>query len=73
MMLAKVDEGEVKAILFHMHLDKSPGPDGMTPDFYQKCWDIVKLDIVRTVQQFFATGKIDVELRSTNIALIPKN
>lgn len=23
-----------------MHLDKSPGPDGMNPGFYQRFWDI---------------------------------
>lgn len=25
---------EVKKVSFHMHPDKSPGPDGMTHDFY---------------------------------------
>ena len=29
-----------------MHPDKSPGPNGMNPAFYQKIWSIVCKDIV---------------------------
>lgn len=35
-MMRLVEQQEVKSVLFHMHLDKSPGPDGMSPGFYQK-------------------------------------
>lgn len=35
-LLRHVEETEVKEALFHMHLDESPGPDGMTPGLYQK-------------------------------------
>ena len=35
-MLMPIDEEEVKAAAFQMHPDKSPGPDGMSPGFYQK-------------------------------------
>ncbi|XP_074342149.1 uncharacterized protein LOC141679584 [Apium graveolens] len=31
-LLADIDSKEVKDGLFHMHPDKSPGPDGMSPD-----------------------------------------
>lgn len=40
-----VEQQEVKNALFHMHPDKSPGPDGMSPGFYQKYWSIVGSDI----------------------------
>lgn len=33
MMLAPVEEKEVKEALFHKHLDKGSGPEGMTPGF----------------------------------------
>ncbi|XP_060959342.1 uncharacterized protein LOC115704505 [Cannabis sativa] len=36
-LLQPLTDEEVKKALFQMHLDKSPGPDGMTPGFYQKC------------------------------------
>lgn len=37
MLLEDVEEKEIKAAFFHMHPDKSPGPDGMSPGFYLKC------------------------------------
>lgn len=33
-LMAEVEEKEVKAALFSMYPEKSPGPDGMSPDFY---------------------------------------
>uniref|UniRef100_A0A803PW48 Reverse transcriptase domain-containing protein n=1 Tax=Cannabis sativa TaxID=3483 RepID=A0A803PW48_CANSA len=45
-LLRPIEADEVRKALFQMHLDKSPGPDGMTPGFYQKCWDMVGGDVV---------------------------
>ncbi|XP_074359411.1 uncharacterized protein LOC141698585 [Apium graveolens] len=72
MLLAEIDEKEVKAALFNMHHDKSPGPDGMTPIFYQKCQNIAKSDVTTVIRNFFEIGVLDDELKSTNIAVIPK-
>lgn len=33
--------GESKTLIFQMHLDKSPGPDGLNPAFYQKFWNLI--------------------------------
>lgn len=55
-----------------MHLDKSLGPDGMSPGFDQKYWKIVGDDIVQLTQQFFSTGKFEHNITNTNIILIPK-
>lgn len=63
MLLAEVEEKEIKATLFHMHPDKSLGHDGMSPGFYQKCWNIVKADIVGIVRHFFTSGTIDPQLK----------
>lgn len=71
-LVEEVTAHEVKNALFHMYPDKSPGPDGMIPGFYQKFWHIVGGDIVNIVKQFFLTGYIDHHLRGTNIALIAK-
>ena len=35
-LLQPITEKEVKCALFQMHPDKAPGPDGMTPTFFQK-------------------------------------
>lgn len=63
---------EVRAALFHMHPEKSPGPDGMTPSFFQQHWDIVGDDVVKLTQEFFRTCKIMQGLNDMNIVLIPK-
>lgn len=71
-LLKDVEDQEVKKAIFHMHPDKSPGPDGMSPGFYQKYWDIVGPDIIKLVKDFFARGSFDDHLTDTNIVLVPK-
>uniref|UniRef100_A0A803NFH1 Reverse transcriptase domain-containing protein n=1 Tax=Cannabis sativa TaxID=3483 RepID=A0A803NFH1_CANSA len=65
-------EEEVKKAVFQMHPDKSPGPDGMTPAFYQKCWPIVKHDVIHCVRKFFEQGIFDNGCGNANVVLIPK-
>ena len=69
---APVEIGEVKTALFQMHPDKSPGPDGMSPGFYQKFWNILCHDVVAQVQEFWRSGHLDNHLSLTNIMFIPK-
>lgn len=71
-LLKPVEDGEVKTALFQMQPDKAPGPDGMTPAFFQKHWKIVGKDVVQMVRNFFASGEISSELNATNIVLISK-
>ena len=37
---------EFKASLWKMHPDKSLGPDGLNPCFYQKFWQVVGDEVV---------------------------
>lgn len=71
-LLKPITPEEVKHVVFQMHPDKAPGPDGMTPAFFQKHWSIVGADVVKMVSNFFQDGVIPDDLNATNIVLIPK-
>ncbi|KAL8156505.1 hypothetical protein AgCh_001560 [Apium graveolens] len=71
-LLSEVTTKEVKYALFQMHLDKSPGPDGMTPGFFQRHWSIVGDDIVKMVREFLFEGVMLEGLNETNLVLIIK-
>lgn len=71
-ILANVQLKEVKAALFNMHPNKSPGPGGMSPGFFQNYWKVVGTNLIKLTQQFFSTGTFDQEITDTNIILILK-
>lgn len=51
---------------------KAPGPDGVPPIFYQKCWPQISVQITSAVLSFLNSGKLLREVNKTYIALIPK-
>ena len=71
-LLAPFSAIEIKDALFYMHPDKSPGPDGMNPAFYQKFWHIVGEDVVLACLTFINNCSFLVGLNDTSIVLIPK-
>ena len=73
MLLAPFSAREVKDALFEMHLDKSPGPDGMNSTFYKKFWHIVGKDVVHAALEFITNCTLPVGVNDTSIVLIPKN
>ncbi|KAH9750457.1 reverse transcriptase domain-containing protein [Citrus sinensis] len=71
-LLAPFTDADVKEALFSMHPDKSPGPDGMNPAFYQKFWHIVGGDVSAACLYFIANKQFPLDLNKTFIVLIPK-
>ena len=63
---------EIRRALKQMHPTKSPGPDGMSPVFFQKYWDIVGPNVVGCALNILRTGVIPYGLNDTYICLIPK-
>lgn len=63
---------EVSKAVKQMHPLKSPGPDGMSPIFYQKFWHIIRNDVVTFVLDFLNNGVFDPSVNYTHIVLIPK-
>lgn len=71
-LLQPFEEKEVKAALFSMHPDKSPGPDGMNPAFFQNYWDITGRHVISSCLNFLNNGFLPVHLNDTSLVLISK-
>ena len=54
----EVTEKELHEPLFQLHPDKAPGPDGFSSHFYQKCWHIIKRDLLRMIQYVQKSTKL---------------
>ncbi|PKU76307.1 integrator complex subunit 11 [Dendrobium catenatum] len=63
---------EIYNVVMDLNGDSIAGPDGFTTKFFQKCWDIVKVDIIDAVIDFFKGSPYLKFFTSTNIVLIPK-
>ncbi|CAH9125745.1 unnamed protein product [Cuscuta epithymum] len=63
---------EVKEAVFAMYPDKSPGPDGMSPGFFQHFWDVIGPDVVSFCRYAFESGSLPERVNHTHIVLIPK-
>lgn len=55
-----------------MHPDKSPGPDGLNPGFFQSFWTMVGTDVTWFCQEFWATGVLSEGVNEALVILIPK-
>lgn len=55
-----------------MKTGKSRGPDGFTTDFFQYCWEIIKLDVWEVVESSRKSRSILLAINSTFLTLIPK-
>lgn len=52
--------------------DKAPGPDGYSMAFFIHCWEVVRVEVVATIQNFHEQGFFEKSFNTTFIALIPK-
>ncbi|KAL0404653.1 UNVERIFIED_CONTAM: LINE-1 retrotransposable element O protein [Sesamum radiatum] len=62
---------EVKSAQFQMYPYKSPGPDGMSPVFFQKYWQIVGPDVISFVLAFLNDRNFDPKFNYTYRACLP--
>jgi hypothetical protein len=44
---------EIKKVVLETPKEKAPGPDGFIELFFSSCWDIIKDDLIRAVNQFY--------------------
>lgn len=71
--LIRIPNGEeIWKTLKSMNPNKASGPDRMTMLFFRHFWEIVGVDVISTVQDFFEKCCMLPELNQTNLVLIPK-
>ncbi|XP_019179933.1 PREDICTED: uncharacterized protein LOC109175136 [Ipomoea nil] len=63
---------EVKTTLFSMAPDKAPGPDGMSPAFYQHFWPVLGHDLSVFILSCVSNRAFPPGFNTSNIVLLPK-
>ena len=69
---APVSDKDIKTSLWSFKPFKAPGPDGLHPGFFQKCWNTVGDSVTNEVKHIFTNGRMPAYLNKTLISLIPK-
>ena len=72
MLMKKFKEKDIKEAVFSMHLDKSPGPEGMNPGFYHVYRDIVGAQVSEACMGVLSNGVLPEAWNKTHVVLIPK-
>lgn len=63
---------EIRAALFGMNVQSSPGPDGFGPSFYRTFWSVVETDVLELFSSFY-NGELDLDgLNRAFLVLLPK-
>jgi hypothetical protein len=68
-----ITEDEIRKAIQQLPPEKAPDPDGYVGAFFKHCWDIIKGDVIATLQEMFTMrGGCWQLMKSANIALLPK-
>ncbi len=68
----ELSEIEITNAVSKLKKNKSPGLDGITPEFYQKFWNKLKPYFIDMIHESFIHGELPDTLRKSVIALIYK-
>ena len=67
-----ITEEEVKHELNKMEINKSPGNDGLTKEFYETFWDYVKVPLLLSFNMAFLKKELSTSQKQAVIKLIKK-
>lgn len=68
----QVSREELEVVLKCFKKDKSPGPDGWPTEFYSSFFELIREDLLQTIEECRRIGRILEAFNSTFLALIPK-
>ena len=72
LLTAILPSSEIKAVVFHLKRNSSPGPDGILGAFLTSCWHIVGPEVTAVVTHFFTSRSPLKETNAYFLFLIPK-
>ncbi|KAL0730834.1 hypothetical protein Bca4012_026928 [Brassica carinata] len=72
LLAAPISRELIKATMFKLSLNRTPGPDGWTAEFFRATWLILGEEVTDAVLDFFANPFMPSALNATTLILIPK-
>lgn len=71
-LVADFTFAEFSEAVQQMHPDKSAGPDGLKPPFYQNFWTLLGKEVFDSCSKWMYELSFPANLNDTNVVLIPK-
>lgn len=71
-LIAHVGSDQISKALLKLPLNKTPGPDGLTAEFYRAAWIFLGTEVISAIQDFFSSSFMPTPLNSTMLVLISK-
>ena len=71
-LITKINREEVERAITNTKTGKTPGPDGLSIEFYEESWHIIGSDLIEVYRNLFKTGKIPSNMKEGYISLIYK-
>lgn len=61
-----------KVMMMKLNSNKSPGPDGLTSDFFKAAWSLLGTEVTDAISGFFRSCFLPAAANSTILSLVPK-